>query len=76
MNRTQKIALTALAALGVLVLWLAMRNPRPPFTPTDPEHTGATLDECAACHDFDGVYFRGKNHPVGTDCTRCHAPER
>ena len=76
MNRTQKIALSALALVGVFVLWLAMHNRRPPFIPPDTDHLGATLPECAACHDPDGVFFRGKNHPVGTDCARCHALEK
>jgi len=71
-NRTQKIALAVLIVVAVLIGWLASRTRQPPFLPQDVDHTTASLAACESCHGPDGVYFRGKNHPLGRDCTRCH----
>jgi len=75
-NRTQKVALAVLVLLAVLVGWLATRTRKPPWIPPDADHVGVALSECASCHGPDGVYFRGRNHPLGSDCTRCHAVRR
>jgi hypothetical protein len=75
LSRTQKIAIAALAVFCVLVAWLALRNRQPPFVPNDEDHVGVPVAGCETCHGPDGVYFRGRNHPLGNDCTRCHGPE-
>lgn len=72
MNRTQKVALAVLALVGALVLGLSLRNRQPPFVPQDDLHVGVPLAECDTCHGPDGDAFRGRNHPLGNDCTRCH----
>lgn len=73
MNRTQIVLLTLLALLGGFIAWLAIRNRQPPFVPSDADHAGMfILENCQACHDPDGDAPRGRNHPVGTDCLRCH----
>ena len=37
------------------------------------EHlTVIELERCADCHGPEGEYPRGKKHPLGADCTRCH----
>jgi hypothetical protein len=72
-KRTQILALGALAGLALLVLVLALRNPQPPVLPADADHLGVLdMEDCAGCHGPDGVLPRGKEHPLGADCTRCH----
>jgi len=73
MNRKQLIALLALLAVAALVGLFALRNPQPPILPQDDDHAlfdGA--DGCLVCHDADSGLPRSPNHPLGTDCTRCH----
>jgi hypothetical protein len=76
MNRTQIILVVALLLVAALILVLVFRNPRIPFLPEDADHLGAAgSPTCAECHEPDGVYPRGQNHPIGQDCFRCHARE-
>ena len=73
MSRTQGILLLLLALVGLLVGWLALRNPQPPLLPDNAAHRwfpGA--DYCLTCHGPEGVQPRPKNHPMGNDCNRCH----
>ena len=76
MSRTQIILVVALLLVAALILVLVFRNPPIPFRPDDADHRGGGGSPgCVECHDPDGVYPRGQNHPVGQDCFRCHAWE-
>ncbi len=75
MKRTQWIALGALALLALLVLRISMTSRTPPFLPADADHGPAVpLQRCLDCHSAGGEMPRGPDHPVGNDCSRCHAP--
>jgi hypothetical protein len=57
----------------VLVLVLSLRNRQAPTVPDDPDHDRARgTAACLDCHGPDGVMPRGRNHPNGFDCFRCH----
>ena len=74
MRRTQIVFGVILALAAVLVLVLALRNPPAPFLPVDDDHVvGPDLSSCIDCHDPDGAAPRGKTHPLGNDCFRCHS---
>ncbi len=74
MSRMQAVSLVFLGALLALVVYLAVRNPRPPFLPGDEIHGGfLTAEACLTCHAPDGPSPQSPRHPVGRDCTRCHA---
>ena len=76
MSRTQIVLLVVLLLAAALLLVLVFRNPPIPFLPDDADHRGgAGAPGCTECHDPEGVYPRGQNHPVGQDCFRCHAHE-
>jgi len=73
MKRNQAIALAVLFLAAGLILALALRNPQPPLLPTDQVHgpsVGAAA--CLGCHGAEGDVPRGKKHPLGDDCARCH----
>lgn len=73
MNRTQILLLVALAVLVGGVGYLAMRNRQPPIMPGDRPHQGfLSADQCLTCHGPQGTSPRGRNHPLGEECTRCH----
>ena len=73
MSKGQILALSAIAALAVLVAVLALRNRQPPLLPVDEDHRGfAGAEACLVCHGPDGGHYKGDNHPIGDDCTRCH----
>jgi hypothetical protein len=73
LKRTQLILLAVLALIAGLVAVLATRSRQPPFLPQDSEHRGfVDLRGCVECHGPDGALPRGRNHPIGEDCTRCH----
>ena len=73
MGRAQKLFLLGLLLLAVLIGILAWKNRQPPFLPDDAEHRGfVSAEDCLTCHSAEGVYPRGRNHPMGFDCTRCH----
>jgi hypothetical protein len=72
MKRSQIIALAALLAVAALVAVLALRNPQPPLLPADEEHAGTRNENCLECHGPEGMYPRSRNHPLGSDCARCH----
>jgi hypothetical protein len=74
LTRRQIVLLAALAVLAVLVIWLAMRNPKPPWLPPDAVHARfLDPDTCLSCHGPSGVLPQSAAHPVGRDCLRCHA---
>jgi len=76
MSRTQIVLVVALLLIAALTLVLVFRNPPIPFLPPDADHLGGTgILGCVECHESDGIYPRGQNHPVGLDCFRCHARE-
>jgi hypothetical protein len=73
MSRKQIVLLGVLVAVAALLVWLALRNPGPPFLPNDAAHaTFSSSDACLECHGPDGSSPRTKNHPLGLDCLRCH----
>ncbi len=71
MNRMQKVSFGVLGLLAVLIGFLVLRNPKPPFLPDDPEHR--SFATCNDCHAMDGPVPRSTEHPIGEDCNRCHA---
>lgn len=74
MNRTQKVLLAVLALAAGFVLWLATRNPKPPFLPSDESHASfASPEACLECHAPGGPSPQSANHPLGRECMRCHA---
>lgn len=74
MTRKQLLLLLALLATAVVLVGLALRNPRPPWLPSDPQHAGfSNADDCLTCHGPGGPSPQSPAHPVGRDCTRCHA---
>jgi hypothetical protein len=73
MTRRQAVLMAALAAAAALVLWLALGTRQAPILPGDPAHAvSAGPAPCLACHGAAGVSPRGRNHPLGDDCLRCH----
>ena len=73
MKPRQVVLLALLAAVALFVAWLALRNPKPPWLPGDPEHeTFVSAHECLKCHGPDGPIPQSLRHPVGRDCLRCH----
>lgn len=73
MRRVQLVLFAALAALAALILVLALRNRQPPFLPADADHaTSRETADCLVCHGPEGPSPRGRNHPNGIDCFRCH----
>ena len=42
MSATQRVLLASLALLAAFALWLATRNPKPPFLPGDATHASFT----------------------------------
>jgi hypothetical protein len=75
MSRTQIVLVIVLLLVAALILVLVFRNPPIPFLPEDADHIGVSEQNCLECHDAEGVYPRGQNHPIGLDCFRCHALE-
>ena len=74
MSRRQAVSLLFLGALLVLVVYLAVRNPEPPFLPPDDAHRGfESAEACFTCHGSGGPSPQSEKHPVGRDCMRCHA---
>jgi hypothetical protein len=77
MKRKQVVLLLGLAILAAAIAVLAVRNPRPPYVPSDDVHArwdGAAA--CLECHGVAGPVPRSPNHPLGDDCLRCHAWRR
>ena len=72
MGRMQKTLLIALALVAAIVVYVALRNRQPPLLPGDADHAVFEIPNCLRCHNPDGEYPRGKNHPIGDDCARCH----
>ena len=72
MGRSQKILLIVLALVACAVVYVALRNRQPPILPPDADHAVLDIPKCLDCHNPAGKYPRGRNHPVGDDCFRCH----
>ena len=76
MSRSQKISFLALALLALLVAVLVLRNRGAPRLPRDADHVGFSgVAGCLDCHGSSGVSPRGRTHPVGNDCFRCHGTD-
>ena len=74
MTRAQRGLLVALAALALVVAFVALRTRKPPFLPADATHQSfESATTCLECHGPDGAVPRSKNHPLGNECMRCHA---
>jgi len=76
MKRVQIVSILAIVVLAALVVFLAVRGRQPPVLPVDADHgrfvsTGA----CLSCHGPEGASPQSKNHPLGSDCMRCHGTE-
>ena len=71
MSRVQAGLFGALLVLAVLIGVLAFRNPKPPFLPDNEAHR--SFAGCNDCHGMDGPWPRSTKHPIGQDCSRCHA---
>lgn len=77
MPRSRKVLMGIVVLLAGLAVWCAAHVRDPPFLPEDAAHrTGAGEDACVTCHGPDGSSPRGRSHPVGRDCFRCHAFRR
>jgi hypothetical protein len=73
MKRAQIVAIVALVALAGLVVFLAVRGRQPPVLPVDQEHARfLSSGACLSCHGPQGILPQTKNHPLGTECMRCH----
>jgi len=77
MARRQVVSLALLGALLAFVVYLALRNPKPPFLPGDDAHGSfESALACFTCHGPTGPSPQSPKHPVGRDCMRCHAFRR
>ncbi len=73
MGRGQKVFLIGLVLLAALIGILVWRNRQPPMLPENENHAGITSGErCLVCHGPEDELTRGRNHPLGFDCARCH----
>ena len=73
MSRKQAALLALIGVLAVFLIWLALRNPKPPFLPRDETHASfVDAEPCLACHGPGGLSPQSTKHPVGRDCLRCH----
>jgi hypothetical protein len=74
MGRLRWIILIVIVAGGALLLFRYTLQKERPDIPADEDHVGLPVgeDACMSCHGHDGVAPRGRNHPVGMDCARCH----
>ena len=73
MSRAQIVALTLVAALAVLVVFLALRGRQPPLLPTDRDHARfVDAFTCLRCHGPDSPHPQTPTHPLGNECLRCH----
>ena len=74
MKPLQRVLLGALVLLGLLVGFLALRTRQAPRLPADRDHAAFfRAERCMGCHGPGSVSPRGRSHPIGTDCMRCHA---
>ena len=65
--------LLVIVVAAVAIGYLVATNRQPPILPDNPTHaTFAAPSSCLACHGPAGTHPRGKNHPIGQDCLRCH----
>jgi hypothetical protein len=74
LRRAAFIAFIVVAALSAsLLFWYTLRKDRPDI-PADELHLALRdrMDTCMSCHGPGEKNDRGRNHPVGTDCLRCH----
>jgi mono/diheme cytochrome c family protein len=73
MKHTRLVLAGALLLVTLLVGYLVLRNRQAPQLPTDRDHGRfISADACQACHGPKKLYPRGRNHPIGIDCLRCH----
>ena len=73
MRTAQIVSLIAIIALAALVIFLVMRGRQPPVLPIDADHSRfLSSGACLSCHGPEGSYPQPRNHPLGTDCMRCH----
>ncbi len=74
MSRRQPVFLVVIGVLAVFSIWLALRNPKPPFLPGDETHASfVSAEQCLGCHGPGGPRPHSAKHPLGRDCLRCHA---
>ena len=73
MKPAQIVSIVALVTLAALVIFLAMRGRQPPMLPVDADHVRfVSSGACLSCHGPEGISPQPKNHPLGSDCMRCH----
>ena len=63
-----------LVVLAAVVLYLALRNPKPSVLPADDTHAVFVHpDECMSCHGPNEGAPQSPNHPISRQCMNCHA---
>ena len=73
MKPAQIVSIFALVTLAALVILLVVRGRQPPLLPADADHARfVSSGTCLSCHGPEGTSPQPKNHPLGTDCMRCH----
>ena len=73
MKPAQIVSIFALVTLAALVILLVVRGRQPPLLPADADHARfISSGACLSCHGPQGTSPQPKNHPLGTDCMRCH----
>ncbi len=73
MKAAQIVSIIALVTLAALVIFLVVRGRQAPVLPFDADHARfVSSGACLSCHGPEGSSPQPKNHPLGTDCMRCH----
>lgn len=73
MKAAQIVSILALVTVAALVIFLVVRGRQPPLLPFDADHARfVSSGACLSCHGPEGSSPQPRNHPLGTDCMRCH----
>jgi hypothetical protein len=74
MSSRRRVSIVVVVLLAGFVLVLALRNRQAPLLPSDEDHAEfLSGEQCQACHGPGEPVAQSQNHPIGTDCMRCHS---